>query len=87
MAIKKTLLGKIIAKDYCSDWGGEAQIAINGYLLSNGNVRSFYINKIDSKKRPLKSMIKDAFQLYRTNLFLAIQNKRFPLLPKAWIQW
>jgi hypothetical protein len=78
VAIKKELLKKIINKDYCFDWGGEAQIAINGYLLSKGNVLSFYLNKVDSKKRSLKSMIFDAFQIYRTNLLLAIQNERFP---------
>ncbi len=78
LAIKKKLLRKIIKKDYCFDWGGEAQIAINSYLFSKGNVSSFNINKIDSKKRVLRSMIKDAFQLYRTNLLLAIQNNKFP---------
>ena len=81
LAIKKQLLEKIVDKDYCLDWGGEAQIPINGYVLSDGNVISFYINKVDSKKRPLKSMINDAIQIYRTNILLAIQNSKFPSAP------
>jgi len=78
LAIKKGLLGEIIANDYCFDWGGETQLAINGYLLSGGDVGSLSLNKVDSKKRSIKSMTGDSFQIYRTNLLLAIQNNRFP---------
>jgi len=81
IAIKKQLLGKIINNEYCLDWGGEAQIPINGYILSDSNVISFYINKVDSKKRPLRSMINDAIQIYRTNILLAIKHGKFPLAP------
>ncbi|HLC31723.1 MAG TPA: 7-cyano-7-deazaguanine synthase [Candidatus Nanoarchaeia archaeon] len=77
IAIKRKILKRILKEDYCFDWGGEAQIAINGYFMSKGNMSSVYINKKD-KKRKTDSMIKDAYQIYRSNILLAIKYKRFP---------
>lgn len=69
LGIKKKLLAKITKKNFFMDWGGEIQIPVISGIESN-KISAPSILKIDSKKRPVKEMVKDAYQVWRTNLYL-----------------
>ncbi len=78
LGIKKEALLKIVSdKNYCFDWGGEINLAIDGYFHSGGKVSAIKMNKVDNK-RVLSSMINDAYQIYRNNIYLSIVYKKFP---------
>jgi 7-cyano-7-deazaguanine synthase in queuosine biosynthesis len=79
LGIKKKVLEKIVGKDFFYDWGGEIQIAIEGALASK-RICSPPMYKVDSKKRPINNMIKDAFQVWRTNLYLMKKHHKKPNL-------
>jgi hypothetical protein len=59
----------VTAPDYFWDWGGDIQIVIRGFYLSNGLVKTFNYPKIESKKRKLLDKMKDARQIIRTMLY------------------
>lgn len=69
LGIKKSVLQKVINRDFFYDWGGEIQIALEGAKFSE-RITSPKMNKTDSEKRRLEDMLKDAFQVWRTNLYL-----------------
>jgi 7-cyano-7-deazaguanine synthase in queuosine biosynthesis len=77
LGIKKKILRRVVSEDFFYDWGGEIQIALEGAKLSK-KITAPPMNKIDSEKRPIKNLLKDAFQVWRTNLYLF--NKYRPKL-------
>ncbi|MBU2639131.1 MAG: 7-cyano-7-deazaguanine synthase [Nanoarchaeota archaeon] len=78
LGIKKSLLLKIVYdKNYCFDWGGEINLIVGGHFYSGGNITSIKMYKKD-KKRDLSSILKDAYQIYRNNIYLSVIHKRFP---------
>jgi 7-cyano-7-deazaguanine synthase in queuosine biosynthesis len=74
LGIKKKILDKVIGGNFFYDWGGEIQLALEGAKLSK-KITAPSMNKIDSEKRSIKHLLKDAFQVWRTSLYLLNKYK------------
>lgn len=88
----KYLKEVVNSPDYLWDWGGEAQIVIRGFTLSNGSIKTFDYPKKESKKRDLSSKKKDALQIIRAIIYEGFITERLDVdtirdnLYSTWVQ-
>jgi hypothetical protein len=76
LGIKTSILRRIVNDNYHWDWGGELQLVVNGYYCAKGHVSCPHIQLRDLKHRSVTNKINDAYQMFRTGLFLAASFSR-----------
>ncbi len=78
LAASTSVISEIIQSNYHPDWGGELQLLVSGFFAGRGSIANPVIPLIQQKYRSIRSKIDDAYQMWRTGLFLGAYYGRMP---------